>query len=156
MKDSVLRWVWHSYCGSKPELQHHWLRWWSKTNQCTKQCTKQCTHEMLAAIAKKKIAPFFRPTGLHFGSNLGCARANVAILQTGRLSSDWSYFIRVVISINCIHSAIFLWITFSVFWLIWCSTAFGCGALRVFASTTLRTRTCEFHALSCYFGFFLI
>ena len=119
------------------------------TNQCTKTMHERYVANFEFAIAKKNGAHFFGRPDYILGYTRNVALTAISALRTGRQSSDCSYFIRLVISMNCIHSAIFLWITFCVFWLIWCSTAFGCGALRVFASTTLRTRTCEFHALSC-------
>ena len=121
--------------------------------QFTKQCTKTM-HERYVANCEFAIA---KKNGAHFSSRpdyiLGCTR-NVAItLRTGRQSSDCSYFIgghfnELYSFCHIFMNPILCVLTDLMFDSLW--------ALWVFASTTLRTRTCEFHNLSCYFSFFLI
>ena len=61
-KDSVLRRVWHSYCGSKPELQHHWLRRWSKTKSMHKTMHKTMHKWNVSSDCGKKNGAIF-PAG---------------------------------------------------------------------------------------------
>ena len=61
MKGSVLRRVWQSYCGSRPELQNRWSRRWSETIHKTmhKNNARKICCQLRICDCEKKMATIF-------------------------------------------------------------------------------------------------
>ena len=101
MKGSVLRRVWQSHCGSRPELQNRWSRRWSETIYKTmhKNNARKICCQLRICDCEKKWRPFFRPAGLYFGMHEKCCNhpANrqtiIRLFLFHRWSFQWIVFI---------------------------------------------------------------